>query len=120
MTVADHADELVDILLAEIDGHENDTDRQIIYSRVRRALAEHPLAPPVEKPLPGMEPMTDVEARTFEFRLMPWGTHKGRSIGDVPIRDLCWLADPNEFIGKIRRYLKSRIGRQRIETENES
>lgn len=53
-------------------------------------------------------PMSDVQARAFGERAIPFGQHKGRRVDEVPMDYLCWLADsPEDFKGELRRYLRS-------------
>jgi uncharacterized protein (DUF3820 family) len=57
---------------------------------------------------PATAPMTDPEARAFGQQVLSWGKHAGRTIDEVPLDYLVWLAgQEDEFRRELRRYLAS-------------
>lgn len=63
----------------------------------------------------GQPAMTDAEARAFERgEVMPYGKHRGKRIGEVPLEYLCWVRDKcdergayGQFVIAVQRYLRS-------------
>ncbi len=106
-TAGETADTLSKMVLDEIEGQADEVSRQIVHSRVLRALTTHYLYTPPKSQTYRVEPMTDVQAKAFEDTPMKYGKHVGKRIGDVPIDYLCYLADPNEWTKDLKRYLAS-------------
>jgi hypothetical protein len=63
-----------------------------------------PKLPEPEDPLPAMD---DREAQKFEKRRMSYGMHAGAEIGMIPPDYLLFLAEGDEFLKKLKRYIKS-------------
>lgn len=64
--------------------------------------------------------MTDLEARRFGARSIPFGEFAGRRVDDVPLDRLEWYACQN-FVDDLRRYLKAdRIQREGGQTQEET
>lgn len=103
------------MVLEEIDGQPDDVSRQIVHSRVLRALREHPLHRPEKAPKEEIKPMTDGEALRFEREPCPFEKHRGKLNWAVPIEYLCRLTDPSDYIRDVKRYLLSDRGKKRIE-----
>lgn len=62
--------------------------------------------------------MTDLEARRFGSRPIPFGEFAGRRVDDVPLDRLEWYACQN-FVDDLRRYLNAdRIQRENDEPDN--
>ena len=46
------------------------------------------------------------QAKKFEETLMPFGVYKGDKIGDIEYKYLLNLTEPNDFIKKLKSYIK--------------
>jgi hypothetical protein len=115
MNAGDYADDVAEFVIREIDGQPDETSRQIVFSRVLRALREHRLHPP-ERPTPKPPaPMSHETASAFETRVIPFGAHAGETVGEVDVNYLIRLTDPSDFVSDVKRYLRSDRGKKRIE-----
>lgn len=92
--------------------------RQVYLSKIVAWAKAHPdwKGDPATAPEP-MKPMGDAEARMFEAVVMPYGAHKGVSIGEVPISYFDYVFDPSEFTKKLKRYYNSDHAARRRELE---
>jgi len=109
-TAAERGDELAEFVADAIMSEMTEGERQVVYSRVRNALAALPMyRPPPVAPHPTIRPMTDAEAERFEMTPLDFGRYRGVLIQTVPLDYLCWFADQPEQQVKadIRRYLKA-------------
>jgi len=100
-----YADQIVELILDAIDEQQGDVMKQIVYSRVLRALQEHPLYRPPKSQINKIEPMNDAEARIFANSTIPFGKHVNQHVWDVPLSYLCRLTDPSDWIKELKRYL---------------
>lgn len=115
MNAGDYADDVAEFVIREIDGQPDETSRQIVFSRVLRALRDHRLHPPERPTLKPPAPMSHETASAFETRVLPFGAHAGKTIGEVDVGYLIRLTDPSDFISDVKRYLRSDRGKKRIE-----
>ena len=96
--------------------YQSTEDKGAFFQRVKEL---HCPDVPKSEPLP----MTDDQARKFEETRLFFGAHNGKQVGEVPLSYLCRLTDPSssmdEFIGRIRRYLRNPGIRKTIEAEGE-
>ena len=63
------------------------------------------------------KPMNDIAAKAFESTLIPFGKNRGYRIKEVDLNYLEWLADEDDFIGQLRRYVLSKRFEQRKKQE---
>ena len=115
MNAGDYADDIAEFVIREIDGQSDETSRQIVFSRVLRALREHRLHPPEKRTVKPPAPMSHETAAAFEMRVLPFGAHAGKTVRDVDVNYLIRLTDPSDFISDVKRYLRSDRGKKRIE-----
>ncbi len=87
-------------------------DKEAFAGRVSELLlAQEPQLPTT---------MKETAAGIFEKWPMPWGQHKGKLIGDVPIEYLQWLVSTKvaesmaEFSTRVKRYLGSARAKRRV------
>lgn len=92
-------------LAREMESNVPEEQRRPFWRHVFRA-ASHAVpeeaAPRNDRP----QPMTADEARRFERRSMPFGQHRGKQVGDVPLEYLIWLDESSRvFQQELHRYL---------------
>lgn len=118
MTPAEQADVHIELIQEELNRHD-ETDRRIFLGCLRRFLDDHPDTPAGAQPKQPQEAvMNDAQASAFEATRMTYGAHADVCFCDIPIRYLCWLADPKDSQYMIKSYLRSRRGRERIERDD--
>lgn len=114
MKAGEKGNELAEFVCQEIlgyqDKHRDLVGVQIMVSKVMRMLAARGLyEPPKVAPAPTPKPMSDAQARAFRDTRIPFGKYGGCKVDDVCLSYLCNLADPNEWIKELRRYLASEL-----------
>lgn len=87
---------------------------------LRNAGLKNAPLPPEKVARPKVEPMTNEQARLFELAKVPYGTHRGKFIGDVMSEEpmyFPWLCDQkkDEFKEDLKRYLASKRAQARME-----
>ncbi len=94
-----------------------DEQRGPFWAMIGKAATRH--APTPSLPPPSWTPMTDDEARHFERRSMPFGQHRGKQVGDVPLEYLIWLDESQrQFGAELKRYLANeRVQREQGDDE---
>ena len=102
------ADEVIEICDGETFAMTDD-QRHKFWETIRKtAEKEAPRPPDPPKPI---EPFSDERAKLFEGEVMPWGKHRGSTIGTIAAIDpgyLLWLQDqPDEFKDNLKRYLEN-------------
>jgi hypothetical protein len=112
MNAAEHGEELGKFVVDEINCHATllgGPASRIMANRVINAMILAGLYQPPKLPstVPEVEPMTDAEVRIFEREAIPFGKHEGTRVGCVDMNYLCRLADPSDFIKRVKRYLKN-------------
>lgn len=102
------AEQVFDLAITEIPAE----GERRYWETLSNLIAKRLPPPPVDE---ASKPMTDIQAWHYETdTVMPWGKYAGKSIIDVPIDYLVWLAEsPDPFRVELRRYLASeRIRRE--------
>jgi hypothetical protein len=79
------------------------------FARACLKYSESVLKMPVDRAA-----MTSEEAQKYERVVFTYGKHKDKSIGDIPMSYLNWIADTNRAL---LRYVDSQRGRERTERE---
>jgi len=112
-------DELAVLVTEELGGIQDSVGRQIVASRVLRAIRAAGLDNQISKPSRSQpRPMGPTEAKHFESRAMPWGKYEGQPVSAVPLDYLGYIVDDHdEFKADVRRYLdSSRVKHEDTET----
>lgn len=120
MKPADQAKDLIDLIQGELDGHDSPLARRIILGKLDRFIegqSDTPIRPKPKQPQEAA--MSDSQARAFETTRISFGKHEEEMIGCVPIRYLVWVVDTNSFRKELGKYLRSRLGQERIEREDQ-
>lgn len=63
-------------------------------------------------------PLNEQHAIRFEAVSMPYGKHKGEEVGQVPCSYLEFLAEGDDFMKALRRYVKSQRYKERRQQES--
>ena len=106
MNAGEMGDELANLVCENIAAETSKTDRQIMTSRVIRALIDARLyAPPKAAPPTRAKPMSDSQARAFESTLAPFGKWEGKLIAEIPLPYLRNLCDPSGWVEEVKRYV---------------
>ena len=120
MNYGEQGDALAALVCEELTNCQDMTGRQIMASRVLRAIRAAGLDNhEPRKPMPTQpEPMTDEQVAFFEHhKTVPYGKYAGQRVGDVPLDYLVWLVeDTDDFKEAVRMYLENkRIAREAME-----
>jgi uncharacterized protein (DUF3820 family) len=97
------AEQLVDLVLGETKAMSKDA-KVAFFETLARLL---PVSVPPAKPLAGIEPFTDAQARAWGKTRIQFGKYQGQQIDEIPLSYLEKLAEPNDFTRHLRRYLAS-------------
>jgi hypothetical protein len=77
--------------------------RPVFYEEIARRLDVKFFTPPS----PAAAPFTDAQARAWGATRIQFGMHAGKRIDEIPLSYLEKLAEPNDFVRHLRRYLAS-------------
>ena len=99
-------------LAGEMAADLSEEERIPFWTAIAKAAGQQVQAP--APPPPAWTPMADDEARRFERRSMPFGQHRGKQVGEVPLEYLIWLDEgQRQFGAELKRYL----GNERVQRE---
>lgn len=102
--------EASEMLLAFATGH-SDAWLQGFFRELHRQAIESGY---IKLPPASLRTIDDTESRSFEARAIAFGIHTGTPYKEIPIGYLTWLADSAT---ELQAYLRSTVGRERIESE---
>lgn len=91
-------------------------EQPVEFYRALAEIAASKLPSPVVKD-DKVKPLTDIQAIKFESEPMPYGKHKGTSVGLTPCDYLEWFNEGDLFKQTLHRYLMSSRYKQRRESE---
>lgn len=63
------------------------------------------------------KPFNHFQATKFENTIIQYGVHSNKTIAEIPTEYLAWLAEGDEFVKDIRRYVKSARFKERQRRE---
>ncbi len=119
LNAQEQAAEVIDLIKSELLDMST-THRRIFLGVLGRFCKTHNDTPErLRVTAAELQPFNESESKRFDSRPLPdvFKKHAGQKVRDVPVDYLCWLTDPKPFIKELRRYMKSRRGRSRIENE---